>query len=289
MPEGDTIFRAARTLHRALAGRVVTRFESVYPQLTRVQDDTPITGRIVDRVTARGKHCLLYFSGDLILRTHMRMSGSWHLYRPGEPWQRPARDLRILVATDAFLAVGFSIPVVEFETVRTIERQEALGQLGPDLLAPEVDEAAVVARWRRRAHLEIAEALLDQRAAAGIGNVYKSELLFLCGVPPFAAVREVTDGQLACLVATARRLLRANVADTSPGAIVTYAGLRRTTGRANPADRLWVYGRAGEPCRRCAAPIQSRKQGKDARTTYWCPQCQGTPVSEVPGSSPGWI
>jgi endonuclease VIII len=275
MPEGDTIFRAARTLDRALAGHAVSRFESVYPQLTRVADDSPIVGRSIDRVASRGKHLLMYFSGDLVLRTHMRMSGSWHIYRPGEPWQRPARDLRILVGTEALLAVGFSIPVAEFETTRTLERHDALGRLGPDLLAPDVDEAAVVARWRQRGDRQIAEAILDQQAAAGIGNVYKSEVLFLCRVSPFAPVADVSDDRLAAMASTARRLLRANVADTAPGVIVTYAGLRRTTGRANPADRLWVYGRAGEPCRVCATPIQSRKHGADARTTYWCPRCQG--------------
>jgi endonuclease-8 len=274
MPEGDTIFRAARTLHRALAGRLVTRFESVYPQLTRVADAAPIVGRTVDQVSARGKHLLIHFSGDTILRTHMRMHGSWHLYRPGEAWQRPPRDLRLLVGTEAFVAVGFAIPVAAFETAHSIERREALGSLGPDLLAPEVDEAAIVANWRHHAGADIGNAVLDQRASAGIGNVYKSETLFLCGVSPFTRVGDLAEPQLATIAATARRLLRANVTDGTPGAIVTYPGLRRTTGRANPEDRLWVYGRSGQPCRRCGTPIEAARQGPDARITYWCPRCQ---------------
>src|SRR5918992_4664013 len=114
MPEGDTIFRAARTLDRALAGRVVTRFESVFPHLARVDGNRPIRGRIIERVTSRGKHLLMWFSGDLVLRTHMRMNGSWHIYRPGERWQRPRHDMRIVVATDSFEAVAFTVPVAEF-------------------------------------------------------------------------------------------------------------------------------------------------------------------------------
>src|SRR6266850_7631169 len=114
MPEGDTIFRAARTLHRVLAGKVVTRFESVFPAITRVADDHPIVGRTIESVTARGKHLLMTFSPDLVLHTHMRMNGSWHLYRPGERWQRPRCDMRLLVATRGFEAIGFNVPVAEF-------------------------------------------------------------------------------------------------------------------------------------------------------------------------------
>src|SRR5207237_2674200 len=135
MPEGDTIFRAARTLNRALAGRVVTRFESVFPALNRVHDDAPVTGRTIESVTAAGKHVLMRFSGDLVLRTHMRMNGSWHIYRRGETWQRPRRDMRIVVATDAFEAVGFNVPVAEFLDRTPIARPGGLRFTGPDLLA----------------------------------------------------------------------------------------------------------------------------------------------------------
>src|SRR5687767_10460511 len=170
MPEGDTIFRAARTLQRALAGRTVTRFESVFPRLTRVDDDAPIRGRTIDRVEARGKHLLIWFSGDLVLRTHMRMHGSWHIYRPGERWQRPGHDMRIIVETDAFHAVGFSIPIAEFTSVRDLERSGPLQAIGPDLLADDFDADEAVARVRARPAMDIADALLDQTALAGIGN-----------------------------------------------------------------------------------------------------------------------
>ena len=273
MPEGDTIFRAARTLNRALSGQPVVRFESVYPALTRVHDDAPITGRTVESVTAAGKHVLMRFSGDLVLRTHMRMNGSWHIYRPGEKWRRARRDMRILIATPPFEAVAFNVPVAEFLQGSATERQKDLRLMGPDLLGDEFDAAEAVRRLRGRNTTAIADAILNQRVVAGIGNVYKSEVLFLCGVSPFARVADLTDDQLHALLATARTQMRANVIDPT-AAIVTYRGYRRTTRRADPGERLYVYGRAREACRRCGTRIDVRAHGPDARLTYWCPACQ---------------
>lgn len=274
MPEGDTIFRAARTLHRALGGRVVTAFESVLPALTRVHEDTPVTGRTVESVAAIGKHLLVTLSGDLVLRTHMRMSGSWHIYRPGERWQRARRDMRIVLSTSEYVAVAFNVPVAEWLTPRDIARHRELTELGPDLLASGFDAAEAKARLRARPDTAIADVLLNQRVMAGIGNVYKSEVLFACRVNPFLHVVALTDDQLSCLVTTARSFLRANVTE-GLAAMTTYMGFRRTTRRDHPADRLWVYGRAGAPCRRCATPVRVAAQGPDARLTYWCPACQG--------------
>ncbi|HTL43328.1 MAG TPA: DNA-formamidopyrimidine glycosylase family protein [Vicinamibacterales bacterium] len=275
MPEGDTIFRAARTLNRALAGDVVQRFESVLPALTRVHEDTPITGRVVESVAAAGKHVLMRFSGDLVLRTHMRMNGSWHIYRPGERWQRPRRDMRVLVATAQFEAVGFNLPVAEFLTPAAMRRQEDLRKMGPDLLGAEFDDADALSRLRMRDSSSIADALINQRVVAGAGNVYKSEVLFLCRIDPATCVKELTDDRLREILATARKLLRANVNDPQRG-IVTYTGYRRTTRRSDPAERLYVYGRARKPCRRCGTPIRVRAQGPHARLTYWCPTCQSS-------------
>ena len=279
MPEGDTIFRAARTLHRALAGQAVVRFESVLPALTRVHEDTPLTGRIVEEVRAAGKHVLMQFAattskgGALVLRTHMRMNGSWHIYRPGEPWQRPRRDMRVVVATDRFEAVGFNIPVAEFLSSRGMARQDDLRLMGPDLLGQAFDEEEAIRRLRARGRSEIADAVLNQRVVAGIGNVYKSEVLFLTGVNPFTAVAGLSDETLHAILATARIQLRANVVDPT-AAIVTYRGYRRTTRRADPSERLYVYGRARKACRKCGTAIQVKAQGRDARLTYWCPTCQ---------------
>jgi endonuclease VIII len=287
MPEGDTIFRAARTLNLALAGKTVTRFSSVYPALTRIDEDAPIAGRTVTGVEARGKHLLMQFGPSttggslpadqpLILRTHLRMKGSWHIYRPGESWQRPRSEARIIVETADFVAVGFNVPLAEFLDAQQARRQEDLRLIGPDLLGASFDEDEAIRRIQARGSQGIAEALLNQRVVAGIGNVYKSETLFLEQVHPETPVTAVPEETLRALLRTARRLLQANVADTS-AEIITYRGLRRTTGRTDPAERLWVYGRGAEPCRKCGSVIAYTKTGLDARGTYWCPQCQ--PVS----------
>jgi endonuclease-8 len=274
MPEGDTIYRTAQTLDRALGRRAVTRFASVLPALTRIDEDAPLAGRTVERVWAQGKHLLIGFSGDLVLRTHMRMNGSWHIYRPGERWRRPRHQVRLVIETDAFVAVAFNVPVAEFYTARKLARERALRDLGPDLLGETFDAAAAVARLRERGALAIGDALLDQRALAGIGNVYKSEVCFVCRVNPFTRVDHLSDDDLRSLVQTARRLLQANVAPGTGAGIVTYHPLRRTTARADAEDRLWVYGRGKRACRRCRTPIERKKQGADARSTYWCPRCQ---------------
>ena len=273
MPEGDTIYRAAATLHRALAGHRVVRFESVFPALTRVHEDHPLTSMTIDRVQSAGKHVLMHFSGGFVLRTHMRMSGSWHIYRPDERWQRSARDMRVLVATADFVAVGFNIPVAEFVKSSELARHEPVAALGPDPLSTTFDPDEAVRRLRSKGSASIADALINQRLLAGLGNVLKSEALFECRINPFASVDSLTDDLLQQLVAAGSRLLQANVAGASTG-LRTDARIRRTTGRDNPSEPLWVYGRAALPCRRCGTPVAIRKHGLDARLTYWCPACQ---------------
>jgi endonuclease-8 len=169
--------------------------------------------------------------------------------------------------------VGFDIPDAEMIGAKQLARHDALRRLGPDLLSDTFDAGEAVRRMRARGDSEIADVLLNQRVLAGIGNVYKSEVLFACGVNPFAKVEALPVDRIECLVSTARRFLRANVTDHL-AAMTTYTGFRRTTRRSDPAERLWVYGRAGEPCRKCGTPISIRPQGPDARLTYWCPKCQ---------------
>jgi endonuclease-8 len=274
VPEGDTIFRAARGLHKALAGATVTGFETAYAHLASANDNAPVTGRIVENVEARGKWLLIRFSGDLILVTHMLMSGSWHIYRRGERWKRPRADMRIVLRTAEYDAVAFSVPVAQFHTARSLERTTAIRKLGPDLLKDEFAEDDAKARIRARSNEEIGNVLLDQKVMAGIGNVFKSEVCFVCGVHPFRRVSSLSDREIDCLVDSARRLMGANVTDTSSDRIVTYIGLRRTTGRSDPSARVWVYRRTGEPCRRCGTVIEMRRQGAGARSSYWCPNCQ---------------
>lgn len=274
MPEGDTIFRAARTLHLALAGRAVTTFETVLPALQRVHDDHPIVGRTVTAVRSMGKHLLVEFSGGLLLRTHMRMNGSWHIYRPGERWQRPRSSMRVVVGNDEYIAVAFDVPVAEMLPVRDLRRHRELAALGPDLLAPDFDPVEAARRLLARGTASVADALLDQRVMAGVGNVFKSEVLFVCGIDPFRPVGSLSAEDAAALVSKSRELLKANVTDSVRATAPAWGGGRRTTGRMDPNARLWVYGRGGQPCRRCSTRIASRKQGPDARLTFWCPQCQ---------------
>jgi endonuclease-8 len=246
----------------------------VLPRLSRVEVDSGILGRAIEKVDANGKWMLMHFSGGVILLTHMLMSGSWHIYRPGETWQRSAIDMRILIETAAFVAVGFNVPVAEFHTAGSLARRPGYNKLGPSLLAKEFDEAAVASRLRSQPDTETGVALLAQSLLAGIGNVYKSEVCFACRVNPFRRISTLTDEEIACLVSTARQFLLANVSERSGDGIVTYTGMRRTTGRANPNERLWVYGRRGKLCRRCGGAIESRKQGIEARITFWCSDCQ---------------
>jgi endonuclease-8 len=274
MPEGDTIFRAARTLNRALADKTVTGFESNFPKLSRVDFDSGIAGRTILEVKAKGKWIIMQFSGDLVLLTHMLMSGSWHIYRPGEPWQRRKIDMRIVVKTDEIWAVAFNIPIAEFHTADTLRRREGFRSLGPDVLSADFDSSLSVASLRGRADLEVGVALLNQSLMAGLGNVFKSEVCFACGVNPFRKIAELKLEEVECLVRTARKFLLANVTASSGNQMLTHSGLRRTTGRANNSERLWVYGRRNEPCRRCGSVIESRKQGTEARISFWCPQCQ---------------
>jgi len=276
MPEGDTIFRAARTLHTFMAGHLVTRFESVFPALNRVADDRPIIGRTIESVSARGKHLLMTFSGDLVLRTHMRMNGSWHIYPAGARWNRPARDMRVLVCTAEACGVGFNIPVAELLTAREFDRHKLLQSLGPDLLGERFDRAEALRRMRDQSTVPILDVLLNQRVVAGIGNVFKSEVLFLSGVHPFAPVNALTDTDLDRILDTALEQLAANV--MGPSQTLRLTSGRRTTRSLNPAENLWVYSRAGKPCRRCGTRILSKKTGPDARPTYWCPMCQPGPL-----------
>jgi endonuclease-8 len=288
MPEGDTIFRSARALNLALQGKQITRFETAFAQLTRVDDQAPVAGRTVERVESRGKWLLIHLTGDLILVTHMLMSGSWHIYRRGERWRRGRSHMRIVLTTEDFEAVAFDVQVASFQTAGSLERNTTIPKLGPDLLSASFSEDEAVNRLIARPGDEIANALLNQQVIAGIGNVFKSEICFTCGINPFAKVSALTPANIKCLLESARRLMAANVSEGASGRIVTYTGPRRTTGADNPTARLWVYGRRGEPCRRCGTLILMRKQGPGVRSTYWCPQCQPLPESSQAHAIEGW-
>jgi endonuclease-8 len=278
MPEGDTIYRAARALQKAIGGKMVTAFETGLAKLARVDDDTPLAGRVVEKVESRGKWCLIYFSGDLILATHMLMNGSWHLYRTGERWQMPRARMRVVIRTAEWEAVGFNVPVAEFYTARSLARSSQVPKLGPDILSEsfsvENGLARLAAYTRDNPDAEIAVVLLNQQVLAGLGNVYKSEVAFAAGVNPFRAMCTITPREMELMVDAAQRYMKANVVDGKGDGIVTYSGNRRTTRAMDREERLWVYRRQGQECRRCGAAVMMRKQGTQARSTYWCPDCQ---------------
>ena len=285
MPEGDTIFRTARNLGRALVGRPVTSFRSTFPWLMRFNDDTPLIGQTVDRVEARGKWLLIFFSGGGILASHLLMNGRWHIYRRGERWQVARIHMRIAIENSEYQAVGFRVPVARMHTAQSLERDLHIACAESDLLSAEFNAEAALERLLAHAREAVADVLLDQAVLAGAGNVFKSEICFVCGVNPFRVIGTLTRGEAEEMIACAQRLLKANVLEDSGDTIVTYRGQRRrTTHASDPGASLWVYGRAGEACRRCAEPIRCRKQGADARVTFWCPRCQSMPNgSDVDG------
>jgi endonuclease-8 len=261
VPEGDTIFRAARTLDRAISGKEVRRLAIASVRDRGPLRELPLAERVsVHGVEARGKHLLIELSDGRALHSHMGMTGSWHAYRPGEPWQRPERNARAVLETDDAVAVCFTPQTLEVLPTAT-ESSTRLRALGPDLSRDDADVSEAVWRLRRLrpADCEIGVALLDQRISSGIGNVYKSETLHACRVDPFARISDLSDEEVADLFVTGSGLLRRNV---------------DTVIRSTVPGGLAVYGRAGQPCRRCGTPIRSRRQGEHARTTYWCPSCQ---------------
>jgi len=257
MPEGDTISRAASTLRRALAGRIVRRFRSA-------AGDGAIAGRRIETVESAGKNLLVRFDDGRLLRTHMRMHGSWHLYRPGERWQRPAAFARAVLETDEWTVVCFSAPVVEILRAGEERSHLVLSRLGPDVVGEAFDSGEALARLKGRPELEIGDALLRQEAIAGIGNIWKSETLFRCRIDPFSTVGSLSDAELTRIVSTARKSMSARAGASTELRPTTLSG--------------WaVYRRSGLPCRRCGGAIAMRRQGEDRRSTYYCRACQGVP------------
>ena len=261
MPEGDTIFRTATALRSLLLGRriVAARARVPGPMIEKV------VGSTVTTIEPRGKHLVIGFSNGLALHTHLRMRGSWHRYAPGERWRKAPLQARVVLEVPEHVVVCFNAPVAELLDERALERHPALAGLGPDLLAPVFEIDAAASRLRRRPELPVGEALLDQRLVAGLGNVFKSEVLFVERLDPWTPLEALDNEALRSLLHTAEGLLRANATpDAGP----------RTTTLPTSRPRLWVYGRAGRPCLRCRTRIQARRQGSENRLTYWCPTCQ---------------
>jgi endonuclease-8 len=264
MPEGDTVWNTAQVIRRGIQGKVLTRTDFRVPQLAALD----LSGATVRESASRGKHLLLRLSvpsaPDLTLHSHLRMDGAWRTYQKHESWRgRPAHLVRVALHTADVVAVGFHLH--ELAVVPTAEEERVVGHLGPDLLGADwsVDEA--VRRLVARPEREIADALLDQRNLAGIGNLYKAETLFLRGTSPFAPVGEVKD--LPAMVTLAQRLLASNKGRWT----------QATTGSLRKGEQQWVFERAGRACRRCGTTIRRWTGGDHDRITYWCPSCQPGP------------
>jgi endonuclease-8 len=258
VPEGDTVWRATKRLHQSLAGQVLTRTDFRVPDLAT----TDLSGRTVDAVVPRGKHLLMRLSGGITIHSHLRMEGSWHLYRPGEKWRGgPDHQIRAVLETPAWIAVGYRLQVLEL--VATDAEDTVIGHLGPDLLSPDFDRAKAIANLAADPDRTISEALLDQRNLAGIGNFYRNEICFLLGLHPW---RPAATVDLPSTVDLSRRLMKTNLQH----------GAQVTTGVNRPGKRTWVFERAGRPCLRCGSKILTAPIGEPSRerVSYWCPTCQ---------------
>jgi endonuclease VIII len=259
VPEGDTVWRACQRLHRVLAGHELTGSEFRVPALAT----TDLTGIRVEEVLARGKHQLFRFGNGWTLHTHFRMEGTWRTFDKGSRWSggQPFQ-IRVILRTATADAVGYRLPVVEL--VPTAEEDGVVGHLGPDLLGPDWDLDEALRRIRSAPDRSIGEALLDQRNLAGIGTLYRSEVLFLQGLHPRTPVAAVPDLQR--VVQRARQLLMANRTRAQ----------QSTTGDLRQDRRAYVFERPGQPCRRCRTPIRTEEFGPvgQERRSYWCPHCQ---------------
>ena len=263
MPEGDTVWNTARVLERALTGDVLTGSDFRVPRLAT----TDLAGWTVAESASRGKHLLLRLTRDeqaMTLHSHLRMEGAWRAYAPRERWTgRPAHLIRVVLTTKRSVAVGYHLH--EVTLIPTADEGSLVGHLGPDLLGADWDPDEAVRRISAQPEASIAEALLDQRNLAGVGNLYKAETLFLRGLWPWTPVAEVRD--LPGTVKMAQKLVASNRGRWT----------QTTTGSLRKGQTSYVYGRRAQPCRRCGTAIQKAEQ--DDRVTYWCPHCQPKPTS----------
>jgi endonuclease-8 len=258
MPEGDVVWNTAKRLHEALAGQVLTRSDFRVPRYATVS----LTGRQVTEAVARGKHLLIRTENGFTVHTHLKMDGYWRIQPAGGRPPGPSHQLRLVLGNARWLAAGYLLGITE--VLPTTREDQVTGHLGPDLLGPDWDPAAAVARLARDPDRPVGEALLDQRNLAGIGTWFCAEMLFLRGINPWRPAGSVDD--LHGLVDLGHRLLDANKSRPR----------HTSTGDTTPGRESWVYGRAARPCRRCGTPIRKGEQGPPGqeRLRFWCPKCQ---------------
>jgi endonuclease-8 len=278
VPEGDTIHRSAVVLRRVLAGRVVTGFEIAHPKVSHAARAEQIVGSTIVRVESNGKHLFIHFGtpSEVVLHTHMKMSGSWHVYRPGERWWQPASEARVVIRTETVVAPCFHPPIVELLTAKELGLHPIVSALGPDIIRDEFDMDETLRRLRALPDRDVATALLDQKVISGIGNVYKVEALFLGKTSPWAQVRDLDDEKLRDIVGHARTLIRLN----------RDGGERRTHFSLDHSELMWVDERAGLPCHVCGTRVESGWHPEEVRKSWYCPTCQNVKPSDVPRPAP---
>ena len=278
MPEGDTIHRTAVVLRRVLAGHVVTGFEIGNPKVTQAARTEQIVGSTIVAVESNGKHLFIHFStpNEAVLHTHMKMSGTWHVCRPGERWWEPGSEARVVIRTQTVVAPCFHPPIVELLTAKELGLHPVVSALGPDIIRGEFDMDEALRRLRALPDRDVATALLDQKVISGIGNVYKVESLFLARTSPWAQVRDLEDETLREIIGHARKLIRLN----------RNGGERRTRFSLDASDRMWVDERAGLPCHVCGARVESGWHPDEVRKSWYCPTCQNVKPSDVPRPAP---
>ncbi len=259
MPEGDTIHRAAANLRKVLNEQQIIEATGRRELLS----EGALNGCTVIGIEARGKHLMIYFDDNRVLHSHMGMTGSWHIYRLQDEWQKPSSQAVVVLKTDRWCVVCFTPRQIELVTFRQLSRDPYLQRLGPDILGPPISDGVTVARFRSQNPVAIGEAVMNQTVLSGIGNVYKSEILFCEGIHPLTLVGELSDQQLLKIRDRAVFLMRRNL-ENKP---------RRTRFRADEQS-VWVYGRGKQDCLRCGEAVQVIRQGHLARSTYFCPRCQ---------------
>ena len=278
MPEGDTIHKLAAAIRPRLEGRTICQaWVRVEPRGTFKRgpastaagpsiDHGDLAGHRVEKVYAEGKHLFFEFEQGVLVRSHLGMYGDWHRYQPDEPWRKPEWQTSLALWTEQDVLVCFNAKEVELLKAATIRHANFRNRLGPDLLAPLADLGLAPHRARELldADAPLVDVLLDQRIASGIGNVYKSEVLFMERKHPQRTLGDTPNGELQSLYARARDLLSHNLG----------GGPRVTRFVPDGRGSLWVYARRGQPCFRCGARIRASRLGRDMRSTYWCPICQ---------------
>lgn len=269
MPEGDTIFVAAKNLTKVLQSETITSASACVHAGIRtaawrgLQNVADLTGKTVTSVRSQGKHLLMSFGDDQILHSHMGMTGSWHIYRPDDVWQKPSKFAAVQLRTNRWCVVCFSPKMIELVTAGELKRDPYFRRLGPDLLQEAVSDEEFLARHRTQDRTTIGEAVMNQTVVSGIGNVYKSEVLFCEHIHPQTVVSQLSNDRLLAIRNTSVRLMKRNLRNAP-----------RQTRFASDSQRLWVYGRRNQPCFTCGEVIQMIRQGTMARSTYFCPACQ---------------